>query len=71
MQQIAGSRAVIERLAALLLVAVTDKEPRSDILAVECHQQVACLPGHPAPAGIRSIPARCTRRVASSMKSST
>src|ERR687883_119490 len=54
-----------------LAVAVTDQKPRLNALVVELHQQVAaCWVTH-EPSGFDVIPARCTRRVASSMTNST
>ncbi len=64
-----GAEDLVE-LAGELAVAVADEEQRPGILVVEFHEQVARLLGH-RPSGLVVIPARRTRRVASSMKNNT
>jgi hypothetical protein len=54
-----------------LAVAITDETPRPDAFVAKIHQQVARLLGHQRPSGLVVIPAKWTRRVASSMKKST
>ena len=54
-----------------LAVAITDKKQRADSLVVERISRLrACCVTQP-PFGLVVIPARCTRRVASSMKNKT
>lgn len=66
-----SERTTSSKLRGELRLAVAQREPDPSAWLAQAQQQVAGLLGDPRPSGLAVTPARCTRRVSSSMNTST